>query len=261
MLHRVPLLERMWLWILAVVALTSTSVEGIYDVHEINQIVIQNVMPMWRFARPVGWQYAVLVLLPPNKRTHVNPDRIWLIPSPGDRDARGDYVTFDDHMKRNGGNLLEGINYAIARVNNRQHAETQLLDYQFLNGMLNKLYRLVHPSGLPSILLYTRGTPCGGCTNAIIAARLQFQRRVDQFFVVYSTNMQSRPSRMTPTSNCVNRKRMRAFNIQVTCLREQYDASAGHVQNQCIEDDSVPCDQHVQHYTTPNPWIRSNVAV
>ena len=246
----------MWLWILAVVALTSTSVEGIYDVHEINQLVLQLAMPMWRFAQP-GWQYGVLVLLPPNKRTHANPDRIWLIPFPGRRDARGDYITFNDHLKRNGGNVLVGINYAIARVADGQHTETRLLDQTLLGGMLDKLNRLVRPNGLPSILLYTRGTPCGDCTNAIIAAREQFQGRVDQFVVVYSVNMQNRY--MTPSGNCENRNHMREAQVQVICLREQYDASAG--QSQCMEDDfQVPCDQHDQRYTTASPWAHSSVA-
>ena len=235
----------MWLWVLIVVALTSTGTQGLYTDAEIQNIVRELAMPFWSFARP-GWQYGVLLLLPAGKKTHDGREGIHLVPTPADRNANGQYTTYNQRLLKRGGNVLVGFNYAVARPSDdkTQHTETLLLSE--LPGMLD----LVHRYGVqPTVLLYTRATPCKTCTSAINKVRIQYYGRLDQIVVAYSFNTDNQDY-MTPEINCEQRQELRSFNVQVMCVREQY---ANARQNQCIENDNISCSQHNQRFSTPAP--------
>ena len=96
-------------------------------------------MPLWSF-EGTRTQYGVLLVLLANKWTHVNPDRIQIVPSPWVKDDKGDLV-FSPKVKC-AGDAYVGLNYAVARPSDKGkiHTETQLLSKlpQILN---NPIYR------------------------------------------------------------------------------------------------------------------------
>ena len=135
------------------------------------------------------------------------------------------------------GDVLMGNNYIVARPHLEEGAERRTHTEKLV---LDRMHILLHNyiwTTPPTVLLYTRGTPCAGCTNAIINTVNEVRQTYSkmQFVVAYTTNMVS--SYMTPTSNCENRNRLRLHNyIDVYCVQE--------TRNQCREDDSIPCAQH-----------------
>lgn len=157
-------------------------------------------------------QYAVLMVLPADHQMRLYPARRWVLQN---------------------GNVLLGNNYAVSRTSRGRHTEPQLL--RQLPVLLSR-YRKSLMMDPPAVLLYTRGTPCSDCTNLIASARHRlFPGRAKQFVVAYTTNM--RNNYMNPEINCDNRNLLRLHNfIDVYCVPEN--------QNQCRENDSIPCDQH-----------------
>ena len=209
-------------------------------------------MPLWSYAGT--WtQYGVLLVLPAYKRTHVNPDRIQMVPSPWVKDDdKGDLV-YSPKVKC-AGDVYVGLNYAVARPSDKGkiHTETQLLSKlpQILNNPIYRNQRKPERDP-PAVILYTRATPCTDCTNAIIQARNQNLNSVGQFIVAYTDNMEN--SYMNPKINCENRNRLRKSKnpVQVLCVKEEYDATVGI--DQCNEDDRchvnciIPCFLNLQH--------------
>ena len=239
----------MWLSILILVALTPTSTKGLYTDKEIRKIVVEHAMPLWSFAGT--WtQYGVLLVLPANKRTHVNPDWIQIVPSPWVKDDKGDLV-YSPKVK-SAGDVYVGLNYAVARPSDKGkiHTETQLLSKlpQILNNLIYRNQRKPERDP-PAVILYTRATPCTDCTNAIIHARNKYLNSVGQFIVTYTDNMEN--SYMNPKINCENRNLLRNSKnpVQVLCVKEEYDATVGI--DQCDEDDRMPCQLHNTLFSKP----------
>ena len=249
----------MWLSILILVALTPTITEGLYTDEEIKKIVVKHAMPLWSFAGTYK-QYGVLLVLPANKRTHGNPDnakddsqdRIQLIPSPWVKNDKGDLV-YNPKVK-NAGDVYVGLNYAVARPSDKGiiHTEIQLLSKlpQILNNIIYRNQRKPERDP-PAVILYTRGTPCTDCTNAIIHARNKYLNSVGQFIVAYTDNLKN--SYMNPKNNCENRNRLRKSKnpVQVLCVKEEYDPTVGI--DQCNENDRISCQLHNTWFSKPTP--------
>ena len=232
-----------------VVVLTSTSTEGLYMDDEIRKIVVELAMPFWNFPKH-GSQYAVLLLLPAGKRTHQGREGIHLVPSPGVRDNKSEYTHYDQRLLKHGGTVLVGLNYAVARLSEdkSQHTETLLL------SELPRMLNLIHKYGVqPTVLLYTRLTPCKGCTEAIISTFRKMYNSMDQLVITYSFNWDNQDY-MNPYINCLQRNRLRSTYIRVMCVAEQY---GGARQHQCIENDKINCNEHIKNFSTPSPKKRS----
>ena len=141
------------LWILLLTAITVTITDGQYTNADIHRIAVQHVMDFWNFPAQGRLQYGVLMLLPPAG----NP--IALQPTPGNWDRNGDYI-YNHQLIR--GDMIVGTSYAVARPS------------RLLLGQLTPLmatYFRAFGQQPAAILLYTRGTPCTGCTGDIAFAR------------------------------------------------------------------------------------------
>lgn len=224
------------LWILLLIALNAVITEGSYTTDDIDSIVVHHAMPFWTFPQDYH-QYGVLILLPADKSQGIK-----LVPSPGVLNEKHEYSSYDKQLIK--GDVLVGINYAVARPSEggNVHTETQLLDQ--LPYML-KWYEVEFKTHPTAVLLYTRGTPCTGCTDAISYAR-KYLFQNGQFIVAYTKNLVN--SYMDPTLNCKNRVLLRwYYEVSVLCVKEQYNENIG--KNQCLEDDfKVPCNEHNQVY-------------
>ena len=132
--------------------------------------------------------------------------------------------------------LLLGDNFAISRPHKNQHTETQLLER--LPALLSKYRSTFGNNAPPVILLYTRWTPCFRCARAI--AQLRYLKYSGgQFIVAYSINVMN--EFMSPIINCQSRQFLQNFaQIDVYCVKEPGE-------NQCQEDDSIPCFQHIRY--------------
>ena len=200
-------------WILMLIPLIIVTTDAVYNQNEIADIVTRYAMQFRFFPRHGDRQYAVLMVLPANNNFVLNPNR--------------------RRVTRYNADVLLGNNYAVSRTHFGQHTETQLLDH--LPTLLTN-YRNTHGANPPAVLLYTRGTPCSKCTQAIDNTRYNVFRH-GQFIVAYSTNMVN--NYMNPTLNCQNRNTMRRYShIDVYCVRERNRP------NQCAEDDTIPCFRH-----------------
>ena len=204
-----------WSWTLLLVPLLSITTDAVYTQLEISNIVKELAMSFRSFPSQV--QYGFLMILPANHLVRLNPDA--------------------HHVSNYNSDVLLGNNYAVARPRRGRHTEPQLLN---LLPQLLQNYRAAYAMDPPAVLLYTRGTPCSDCTNRIAIARnKEFAGRHKQFIVAYSTNMNN--NYMTPTINCENRNLLREYNfVEVYCVPETV--------NQCLQDDTVPCDQHNRRY-------------
>lgn len=218
----------MWLCILLLVTLNAATSDGQYMAGDVRNIVQDVVMRFRDFPPPAEngrkrHQYGVLLLLPPFKRMQQNQH----LPPIGLQGPAQKIQTCSQYM-------LVGVNYAVASPCGKSHTETQLLMH--LPNLLYN-YGQQHTTN-PTILLYTRGTPCFECARAI--ARLRYWKyREGQFIVAYSTNMITRY--MSPNINCQSRQFLRKFaQIDVYCVKEPN-------KNQCQENDAIPCFQHF-HY-------------
>lgn len=181
---------------------------------QISNIVTGLAVRFHFFPRCGDRQYAVLMILPANHNMVLNPNQRRVL------------------QNRYNADVAVGTNYAVSRTHFGQHTETQLLSH--LPTLLNN-YRHTFGVNPPAVLLYTRGTPCSGCSVAIDNARYTVFRQ-GQFVVAYSTNMVN--TYMNPTLNCQNRNTLRRLSgIDVYCVRERN-------RNQCTENDAVPCFQH-----------------
>ena len=210
------------LWILLLTAITATITDGQYTNADIHRIVVQHVMDFWNFPTQDRLQYGVLMLLPPAG----NP--IALQPAPGNRDQNGDY-TYNHQLIR--GDMIVGTNYAAARPSRGIHTERLLLGQ--LTPLMATYFRAFGQQPA-AILLYTRGTPCTGCTGDIAFARNAYPWH--QIVVAYSTEMVN--DYMDPIVNCKNRNYLRAY-VQVICVKEQY--RNGYIKaNQCTTNDNTP---------------------
>ena len=209
-MHKLP-------WILLVVSVFYVTTDAWYTGEEISNIVTSLAMRFRDFPRGNQVQYGFLMVLPADHRVVLDPDK-------------SNVVNFNS-------DVLLGNNYAVSRTRRGKHTEPQLLSH--LPTLLQN-YRSYYGMDPPAVLLYTRGTPCWDCTNKIAVARhAVFPGRRRQFVVAYSANMVN--SYMTPTINCENRNLLRHHNyVEVYCVRE--------TQNQCGQDDAIPCEQHNQLY-------------
>ena len=219
--------ERTWPWILLLTALTSAVADGRYTYDDIQRIVVNHAMQFWDFPRARGYyQYGVLIPLPADKRS-----RLLLHPYPKIQNHYNERL-----YHRNYKDMLVGTNFAVARPSNggNYHTEAQLLDY------LSTHYLLLE--GKSAVLLYTRGTPCGSCTDDILRFWDRYRRRyeISQFIVAYTYNLKL--GYMDPKSNCENRRRMRDQGVDVFCVREEYAPNVG--LHQCLENDNIPCQMH-----------------
>ena len=218
----------MWLCILLLVTLNAAMTDGQYTRGDIQDIFLDWVMGFHDFPPPAEngrkrHQYGVLLLLPPFKRTQQNQQ----LPPIGIQGPARKIQSCYEYM-------LVGVNYAVASPCGERHTETQLLKH--LPDLLHN-YKQQHMTN-PTILLYTRGTPCLECTRAIARLRY-FKYSGGQFIVAYSTNMINRY--MSPIINCQNRQFLRNFAlIDVYCVKEPN-------KNQCQEDDTIPCIQHFRY--------------
>ena len=189
------------------IPLIIVTTDAVYTQNEITDIVTRYAMQFHNFPRHGDRQYAVLMVLPANNNFVLNPNR--------------------QRLNRYNADVLLGNNYAVSRTRFGQHTETQLL--RLLPTLLNN-YR--NP---PAVLLYTRGTPCSGCTQAIVQTRRRNFRQ-GQFIVAYSTNMVNKY--MSPQVNCENRNVLRGYSgIDVYCVPEPD-------KNQCRENDAIQCIWH-----------------
>lgn len=205
-------------WMLLMIPLISITTDAVYTQDEISNIVTRLVMRFRFFPRQGDRQYAVLMVLPAGHNVVLNPNQ---------RRVMRNRVNAD---------VLLGTNYVVSRTHFGQHTETQLLSH--LPTLLSN-YRTAFRADPPAVLLYTRGTPCSGCTEAIDRTRYNVFRQ-GQFVVAYSTNMVN--EYMNPTLNCQNRNTLRRYSgINVYCVSERG-------RNQCREDDTIPCFQHDQLY-------------
>ena len=230
-----------WLLLLLPITLNTAFAQVWYSEAEIENIVVQHAMPFWTFPQN-HHQYGVLLLLPENKVINLVPE------NPGTLNARNEYTRDSYDRELIEGDVLLGINYAVARpsADGQLHTEAQLL--RKLPIMLG-WYEIQFRRSPSALLLYTRGTPCSGCTDAI-----SFARRYDfpngQFVVAYTVNMIT--PYMNPTLNCKNRVILRYhYGVAIICVRERYDANAG--RNQCLENDfQVACEDHNSVYGRSN---------
>ena len=216
--------------LLLLMTLHSTITEEQYTSQDIKGIVVNYAMRFWKFPHN-HYQYGVLMLLPANKN-------IQLQPVPGVlNEQRNEYSQYHEWLIK--GDILVGITYAVARpsADGQMHTETQILAQ--LPAMLAK-YRRIFSVEPAAILLYTRGTPCPACTDAISFARNSHFRN-GQFVVAYTINIAN--SYMGPIINCKNRNILRGLDAPVLCVKEQYNENIG--RNQCLEDDcNTLCDEH-----------------
>lgn len=208
-----------WSWTLLLVPLLSITADAVYTQLEISNIVRELAMSFRSFPGRNHVQYGFLLILPADHLVGLHPD------------AR--------HVANYNADVLLGNNYAVARTRRGRHTEPQLIN---LLPQLLQNYRAAYSMDPPAVLLYTRGTPCSDCTNRIAVARHNvFPGRRRQFIVAYSTNMNN--NYMTPTINCENRNLLREHNfVEVYCVPEPGTA------NQCLQGDTVPCDQHNRRY-------------
>ena len=200
----------------------STIANAVYTAEEIRRIVANTIISQFHGDQQnPGRQYAVLMVLPTNRdQLDPQPPRIMV------------------------GHLLVGNNYVVARpdaqatdaAGRRRHTEKLVLD-----KLLNILNHYVWTTP-PAVVLYTRGTPCAGCTQAIInsfnAAWQKFPKM--QVFVTYSTNIVN--GYMNLEINCKTRNGLRKLGMIVMCVNEPGEPK------QCREDDSVPCFRHPNRY-------------
>ena len=225
--------NRMWLRILLLVTLNAAITDGQYTHEDIHRIV-QHIQTMVKgqnrfpgFPEQDHRQYGFILLLPPKTE---NQPQI---------DVKGPAQL----IRNNHEYMLLGVNFAVARPhgNFAFHTETQLLNH--LPDLLDT-YRKQYQTN-PTILLYTRATPCGACTRAIKTESDCMQYFGHHWFVVaYSTNMISERNGMNYYSNCKNRLNLRRNKIAVYCVPEPYT-------KQCMEDDNKTCG-------IPRRWIRTN---
>ena len=108
------------------------------------------------------------------------------------------------------------------------HTEIQLLAR--LPTLLAN-YKRAHGTNPLAVLLYTRGTACFGCTQAIIQTQCNFFPQ-GQFIVAYLTNMVN--NYMNPTINCKNRHNLWNNNIAVYCVWEPGHKSTRKVLSKCM---------------------------
>ena len=199
-------------WTLMLIPLIIVTTDAVYNQNEIADIVTRYAMQFRFYPRHGDRQYAVLMVLPANNNFVLNPNR--------------------RRVTRYNADVLLGNNYAVSRTHFGQHTETQLLDH--LPTLLTN-YRNTHGANPPAVLLYTRGTPCSDCTQAIVQAR-RSNFRQGQFIVAYSTNMVNKY--MTRQINCENRNVLRGYSgIDVYCVPEPH-------KNQCMENDAIECIWH-----------------
>ena len=216
--------------LLLLMTLHSAITERQYTSQDIKGIVVNYAMRFWKFPHN-HYQYGVLMLLPADKN-------IQLQPVPGVlNEQRNEYSQYNEELITE--DILVGITYAVARpsANGQLHTETQILPQ--LPTMLAEYRKkfLVDPA---AILLYTRGTPCTGCTDAIAFARKSHFCN-GQFVVAYTINIDNQY--MGPIINCKNRNILRGLDAPVLCVKEQYNENIG--RNQCLEDDcNTLCDEH-----------------
>lgn len=231
----------MWQWILLLMTLSATITDGRYTGADIRRIVQDRVMQFHNFPEQGRQQYGVILLLPPFERTQPRQQLPEIrIQGPAQR--------IQDHSH----DMLLGVNYAVARPSNGGgHTETQLLTR--LPDLLHT-YKGQYNNRNPTILLYTRGTPCTDCTNALEIERYctRYSLHQDQFVVAYSTNMEN--NYMSPTLNCKNRNYLWRKNIEVYCVQEPQT-------NQCRENDNIPCRQHNRRYSWRHTTAMDSVSI
>ena len=198
--------------------IVTTDAQYKHSKPEIATIVKKYAMLFHCFPELGKHQYGILMVLPPVGHNFALQPSNW--------------NAIRQRINPNTGLLLRD-NFAVSRPHNGQHTETQLLVQ--LPTLLNN-YRNTHGMNpLPAVLLYTRGTPCSGCTQAIVQAR-RSNFRQGQFIVVYSTNMVNKY--MTRQINCENRNVLRGYSgIDVYCVPEPH-------KNQCMENDAIECIWH-----------------
>ena len=227
--------NRMWLRILLLVILNAAITDGQYtreDIHHIVQHIQTMVKGQHRFPdfpEQGHHQYGFILLLPP--KTENQPQM---------------HVKGPAQLIRNNHEyMLLGVNFAVARPHGNFaftfHTETQLLNH--LPDLLDT-YRNQYQTN-PTILLYTRATPCGDCTHAIKMESDCLRYFGHHWFVVaYSTNMISKRNGMNYYSNCVNRQKLRRNKIAVYCVPEPNT-------NQCKQNDNKTCGKRRR-------WIRTD---
>lgn len=206
-------------WMLLLIPLIFITTDAVYTQEEISNIVRNVAMHFRRYPIEGIRQYAVLMVLPADHNVNI----VNLV---------------QERLRRIDANMMRGSSFGVARFrrSNGQHTEPRVLS--LLPTLLDE-YRVAFGADPPTVLLYTRGTPCSDCTRSILNARDNFLPR-REFVVAYSENMFNRY--MNPTLNCQNRNTLRVFDIDVYCVREPGRSS------QCTENDNLPaCFQHTGH--------------
>lgn len=204
--------------LLLVIAATAGTTNGKYTSTMVRDVVRNKIMNNKRFPcypkiQKSFSQYAVMMILPEP------PFSTWsafsLIPSAGSvNNINNQYVV---SPKRS-----TAINYMVSRSwyfydfrgKQVRDAEPELL--KRMDSLLqNWLHRFPHTKEYPTILLYTKRTPCSGCTQKIINYRNEYSNYP---FILAWTDEIGGPRDYPQNDN--NRKRMSKAGIYVVRVSE-----------------------------------------